>query len=380
LPNKASRIEFLEMEKRLSELEKRLKSLEKSVEKVDLEDMKKRLEDLEDLVMVENALILEIKKMMENYSELTDLKNRIKNLEDSISGKLIEELKKVKIGNMNELAQKIERIEKDLALLQDQVSTMDFTEVREKIEKKIAEGLVGKNIKEILQMQNTILRNEARINNLERSVEFLKASIKELQPILGLENVKKLGILANEVTRRVEEFHELLARVDALQSNVENRLSKISVMESEVGNIKVWMDKLSKDLENLNEKILELKKRQEENRIYLTEKMLAQTEGVLKEVQDSIARTKDEIAETIEKKINAESIHRQIEELSNMLTKLKEELESLKVSVQELKEMQVFPEERLNELMSRNIYLEDKISALEKIIKEIAKVSPIVLE
>jgi predicted nucleic acid-binding Zn-ribbon protein len=58
----------------------------------------------------------------------------------------------------------------------------------------------------------------------------------------------------------------------------------------------------------------------------------------------------------------------------------KKEIESLKTALQEMKEMQVFPEERLNELMSRNVYLEDKISALEKIIKELTKVSPLVLE
>jgi len=392
LPGKDSRIDVLHLEKKVSELEERIKSVEKSLEKAGLEELKKRLEDLEDLVMVENALTLEIKKMMESSSELVDLRDRVKNIENiltSVSHEKLEELKRVKAEDLARLSQRVESIEEDLSLLRKQISTTDFKELKESVEKKLAEGVISKSIKEILEIQNMVLKNESRIDNIEKSIEVLRASLKELQPALGLENVKKIGILSNEIARKIEETRELVARFDALQSNLERKIGKVSTIENELGNIKVWMDKLSKEFESINAKIFELRKRQEENRIYLTEKILAHTEGVLKEVQDLLAQTKNEVSEIVESKVNerllgSESLRKQVEELASRITTVEEsnkkEIESMKTALQEMKEMQVFPEERLNELMSRNVYLEDKISALEKIVKELTKVSPIVLE
>ena len=389
MPSKDSRIDVLHLEKKVSELEERMKSVEKSLEKVGIEDLEKRLEDLEDLVMVENALMVEIKKMMESSSELIDLKDRVKNIENSLSSLTSVGPEKVKAEDLSRLSQRIESIEKDLSFLRKQISTTDFNELKESVEKRLAEGVISKNIKEILEIQNMVLKNESRIDNIEKSIENLKTSLKELQPTLGLENVKKIGVLSNEVARRIEETRELVARFNALQSDIEKRITKITTIEDELGNIKVWMDKLSKEFESINAKIFELTKRQEENRIYLTEKILAQTEGVLKEVQDLLAQTKNEVSEIIESKVNEKlvdfgSLRKQMEELANRMAKMEEsdkkEIESLKTALQEMKEMQVFPEERLNELMSRNVYLEDKISALEKIIKELTKVSPLVLE
>ena len=389
MPSKDSRIDVLHLEKKVSELEERIKSVEKSLEKVGIEDLEKRLEDLEDLVMVENALMVEIKKMMESSSELVDLKDRVKNIENSLSSLTSVGPEKVKAEDLSRLSQRIESIEKDLSFLRKQISTTDFNELKESVEKRLAEGVISKNIKEILEIQNMVLKNESRIDNIEKSIENLKTSLKELQPTLGLENVKKIGVLSNEVARRIEETRELVARFNALQSDIEKRITKITTIEDELGNIKVWMDKLSKEFESINAKIFELTKRQEENRIYLTEKILAQTEGVLKEVQDLLAQTKNEVSEIIESKVNEKlvdfgSLRKQMEELANRMAKMEEsnkkEIESLKTALQEMKEMQVFPEERLNELMSRNVYLEDKISALEKIIKELTKVSPLVLE
>jgi chromosome segregation ATPase len=389
LPSKDSRIDVLHLEKKVSELEERMKSVEKSLEKVGIEDLEKRLEDLEDLVMVENALMVEIKKMMESSSELIDLKDRVKNIENSLSSLTSVGPEKVKAEDLSRLSQRIESIEKDLSFLRKQISTTDFNELKESVEKRLAEGVISKNIKEILEIQNMVLKNESRIDNIEKSIENLKTSLKELQPTLGLENVKKIGVLSNEVARRIEETRELVARFNALQSDIEKRITKITTIEDELGNIKVWMDKLSKEFESINAKIFELTKRQEENRIYLTEKILAQTEGVLKEVQDLLAQTKNEVSKIIESKVNEKlvdfgSLRKQMEELANRMAKMEEsdkkEIESLKTALQEMKEMQVFPEERLNELMSRNVYLEDKISALEKIIKELTKVSPLVLE
>lgn len=389
MPSKDSRIDVLHLEKKVSELEERMKSVEKSLEKVGIEDLEKRLEDLEDLVMVENALMVEIKKMMESSSELIDLKDRVKNIENSLSSLTSVGPEKVKAEDLSRLSQRIESIEKDLSFLRKQISTTDFNELKESVEKRLAEGVISKNIKEILEIQNMVLKNESRIDNIEKSIENLKTSLKELQPTLGLENVKKIGVLSNEVARRIEETRELVARFNALQSDIEKRITKITTIEDELGNIKVWMDKLSKEFESINAKIFELTKRQEENRIYLTEKILAQTEGVLKEVQDLLAQTKNEVSKIIESKVNEKlvdfgSLRKQMEELANRMAKMEEsdkkEIESLKTALQEMKEMQVFPEERLNELMSRNVYLEDKISALEKIIKELTKVSPLVLE
>ena len=392
MPGKDSRIDVLHLEKKVSELEERIKSVEKSLEKAGLEELKKRLEDLEDLVMVENALTLEIKKMMESSSELVDLRDRVKNIENiltSVSHEKLEELKRVKAEDLARLSQRVESIEEDLSLLRKQISTTDFKELKESVEKKLAEGVISKSIKEILEIQNMVLKNESRIDNIEKSIEVLRASLKELQPALGLENVKKIGILSNEIARKIEETRELVARFDALQSNLERKIGKVSTIENELGNIKVWMDKLSKEFESINAKIFELRKRQEENRIYLTEKILAHTEGVLKEVQDLLTQTKNEVSEIVESKVNerllgSESLRKQVEELASRITTVEEsnkkEIESMKTALQEMKEMQVFPEERLNELMSRNVYLEDKISALEKIIKELTKVSPIVLE
>lgn len=392
MPGKDSRIDVLHLEKKVSELEERIKSVEKSLEKAGLEELKKRLEDLEDLVMVENALTLEIKKMMESSSELVDLRDRVKNIENiltSVSHEKLEELKRVKAEDLARLSQRVESIEEDLSLLRKQISTTDFKELKESVEKKLAEGVISKSIKEILEIQNMVLKNESRIDNIEKSIEVLRASLKELQPALGLENVKKIGILSNEIARKIEETRELVARFDALQSNLERKIGKVSTIENELGNIKVWMDNLSKEFESINAKIFELRKRQEENRIYLTEKILAHTEGVLKEVQDLLTQTKNEVSEIVESKVNekllgSESLRKQVEELASRITTVEEsnkkEIESMKTALQEMKEMQVFPEERLNELMSRNVYLEDKISALEKIIKELTKVSPIVLE
>ena len=129
-----------------------LKKLEK------LEGIKERVEDLEDLIYVEQAGLVELKKILENLkiqessTNLDKLKERIENLEDKIE-RIDGKLRKIEIAKefidsdieaeriekgMKELRGKIEKLEEELAKKADRVEIEKLKKI-EKLDEKIRE-------------------------------------------------------------------------------------------------------------------------------------------------------------------------------------------------------------------------------------------------
>lgn len=370
MPTKSSEvsIRLLKLERRLADLEFSLKKLKEEFESTGVSDFKQRFEDVEDLVAVENALMLELKKMMEEVkaesANVTDVRKKVEEMETALklpSG-VSEEMKSLK--------DRLVEVEKKLAAVPEKEEVNAFlNSFKSELENKIAAKKEP---------------SYEKVDTLAKSVQLFEKRLKELDVVKTVESQKRLESLAQEVTNKVEEVNRLLAKVESQQIGMEKGTARISLTEEELKRTKKSMLDLLKRIEGFEDKVFELSKKYEESRIYLTEKIKSEVEAISTELNESMLQTKNELMELVEAKLSASRFAKALEEVQNKISALEEEnkkeFDKINSMFKEFTETHVLPDERLNELMSRSLYLENKLAALEKMLREFTKFSPLVIE
>lgn len=329
------KLSFLQVEKRFVDLETIVSELNeklKEFDTTDSADIKQRMDDIEDLIMVEQSGIIELKKMMENKPENleipADLQERLKTLESNISN-LVEK---------TEFQSKLDSIQKDLSSVKatpTSIGIEDFHNRLEKIEnslsmlksqtENVSKELYEK-VKE-LATKTTEVKPDVDFDILSSRIEGIRNSIdnlanQKLKLELNItETCKKIDILENkiresptqgildELNLSKKELVEYNARIDSLESLMKNLIANAQNGENPIKNFE-GLEKVSFLNKNVEEETRRLSSKietiyqninKELEKVRSTEKKTAQTSEYLSQLAKEVDKNKIDILNRIRK-------------------------------------------------------------------------------
>jgi len=164
------KLELLQIKKKVIELELSLANIEKKIKDFDFAEfskLKDRVEDLEDLIMVDNAGIVELKKMLENLNGKIEkeVKKAVEEFKLNLSKTIhpLSEEENEKIGRLNkDVEDKLEKAQKLLS---------DIETVKLEIENKT---------KKLEEVQKLIPKLDNEVSKLYESVKDIKLEFIEM--------------------------------------------------------------------------------------------------------------------------------------------------------------------------------------------------------
>lgn len=310
--------DILQLEKKMVDLEisvTELKENSKTTDSSAISELNQRIDDVEDLAMVEQAGIIELKKMMEEKPKEeveapSDLEDRIKKIENDLTTvgreapppsiemenlyKKLEESEKQlsslqqELENLNKSsAEKLQEIEKRLQIVKPTVDfdlvTAKFNSLRADIdsmnkkklemdiklaefEKKfeivddrlrgsLAEGMT----EEIKTARKDLLSTNIRIDSLERVSRDLISQVQTNENSLKkFESFEKLSSLSKDIEEKIERFKfiegemkRLSSRVEMMYQNIDERLDRVKDIERRVPELSDMIAKSNKDMDKI---------------------------------------------------------------------------------------------------------------------------------
>ena len=436
------KLSLLQLQKRMTDLEVAISELKESVEtgagkSGDVAELGQRVEDVEDLIMVEQAGIMELQKMMqqaqEHFQSLgaevpEETEKRIETLESDIDtlktdrqqtidlgpfknqlGMVqddVEELKRIveagagakidfitsRLDNINarlgeyanknvETDLKVEGLEKSLAVVENRMAGATPAGINEKLEN---------NKKDMTMISAKLESAESVIRNLSVQVNELDSQLKKIG------SFEKMSLLSKQVEDKIERFkfiedelRRLSSRMEMLYSSIDQRMEKLNSFDAEMKkntkNVLALADEVDKNRVGLLAAVKKdelsdaLNRRTEE----LNKKMDANISNMTAELESTKQKLKkfsDALAEgNIQAKLSEiESKLRMVED-TNMRA-VEDLSRMLDSKIAEVHEPTAVFETQMGELLDRMIFLESRLAAVESKMQKLISAQPIVLE
>ena len=358
-----------EISRVLEEIDSRLSRLEESVSHVAIEEFRERIKELEDLQMLLQAEMLQLRQKLFGEVEqlpIYDIDKRLSELEkiikEGVPVQVSEDLEKrveriEKIKDVKEVAKKLEEFEKRISKLRpEKIDIPELKKLREVFSRiEVIENKIGKmeekfekeikEIEDLVASSGKILTEPAMkkyIERLERvkkeiedkveEVNYLKEkldeSIKEREDV-----VKKIEGLENAIAQGDAIVAKLRAQAEQARAGVEKletlRESIESVIKDRIGELEILKEDIYNKLNKTNERILAEIEKSEALRDEMSaksaiiEKRLSRMESIGK----SFEKWKGEFASEIEKRF---LLRTEIEEIIN---RMKTEMGNVKSDV-----------------------------------------------
>ena len=380
------KISLLNLERKILDLEGLIADLSKKVKEV--EKVKREMEDLEDLTMVGNLAIIDLKKKVEegkiDKERLQTLVNEVETFKNTLRAlKMeIEEIKKVlpmaelkeKISflenmskrlseenkefqtNFSELTLTINKIKRDVSRVEEEglkKILSEITSIRSEMYKEIRE--LKERIEELEKQTSSvdIALLASKFNSLKENVDYLlnrkveiEMKMKNLEETISkiLSHEFLPENIVNDLTRISERIRLLEERMESLKAIVVSMGEKIEKVEGSKISTELPGD-LLKRLKNVEEELKNIKVMKSEtnlneilNRIENLEKgispELVSTSSLIKseisEMKQKIKELEEQIsAKSIEPKISEENFSRianKINELEKRISKIEKSL------------------------------------------------------
>jgi chromosome segregation ATPase len=383
------KLSLLQTEKRLVDLEvavTELKELKEKIKDIDfsqvaeIPNLKQKIEDLEDLVMVENLGIEEVKKV------LSEAKIKLENIPESTEkiSELYEALKKIqevekKIENIDAVRQQVENLANKLTDLKLEIETIKGMKSRRDPELEIVATKVD-SLKDIV--------NDLITKKVELGVK-----------IEGLE--KRLELLHTKTPQELPRYIEV--KIENYQKRLDSVLSKIHAMEEKFDLVEKELEKSYGKEQKVGDQDLREKLMRFENiekRISELDAKLKSWEvpGDYKELQRRIDELKLMMNDRVKKAEVYDTIEKAMNRLNSKITGLSSEVEEMKKEVNKLSVVSVPQRERveaaseiqgtldllhteIQDLLNRLVSLESRIAALERYFQPEGRAElPIILE
>ena len=358
-----------EISRVLEEIESRLSRLEESVSHVAIEEFRERIKELEDLQMLLQAEMLQLRQKLFGEVEqlpIYDIDKRLSELEkiikEGVPVQVSEDLEKrveriEKIKDVKEVAKKLEEFEKRISKLRpEKIDIPELKKLREVFSRiEVIENKIGKmeekfekeikEIEDLVASSGKILTEPAMkkyIERLERvkkeiedkveEVNYLKEkldeSIKEREDV-----VKKIEGLENAIAQGDAIVAKLRAQAEQARAGVEKletlRESIESVIKDRIGELEILKEDIYNKLNKTNERILAEIEKSEALRDEMSaksaiiEKRLSRMESIGK----SFEKWKSEFASEIERRF----LHRT--EMEEIINRMKTEMGNVKSDV-----------------------------------------------
>ena len=340
MPNMTSKSDLLKIEKRIIDLELTVSEMKDSAKNLDysaVSDFKQRIEELEDLIMVEQAGISELKEMMEE----TDTP-------EILEGKVDENLEK-----------RVRNVESSITKL---VERADFESKLGNIEKKLSD-VPNQNPAEMDNLYNKFIQLQDELSELRLKLDGISKGIAEKAKESSTKKEKPdydLNALSSKIS-------EIVQRVNFLEKKVK---------ESDVSQFEKEISKVSKDLVD-NRSLLE-------QQIKEISGKLASFESKIREIEDTTADKFSNISQKIEKSkkeleskgnVSARDVESSVEkEMAKTLNSMLKE-----AGIEDMGKDLRKALDKIDEISDKIKSLESRIKPLEKMQKVHAQ-SPIIIE
>jgi len=360
-PSDKFKLSLLNMEKRFVDLEVTISELNERLKTGNVEPIQalgQRIEDIEDLILVEQAGLMELKKAMESAeNKFQTTIGFDEKLEGRLEGKFDEKLGRT----LGEVEKKITGVEKKIS-----DAERKLTDTEKKIadnEEKIAdaEEIAKDAAKKAEEPSELKEETNERISLIEREIAELKTRppTEEVSPL-------EIGELRNRLQTLDKRLSSFESSVGALKASIEVKIkdSVEEALKGETGKgvdfefIKARMDSLKEGVDTLSDKRAEA-----DSKLGEMEEKVSLLDSRLREMPKT---TFDEMKETkggLETaKIRLESVERVVRELAanmnDMENKAKsfeslEKLTNLKKEVDDKLRRFKFIEEEIGKLSSR---------------------------
>jgi len=362
---------FVDTELSVAEIKEKLKNISISEPKGGMEDltgMKERMEEIEDLIMVEQAALLELKKLIEEKGvvspgavsvppEIETFKSTLDNL----------------VNKKAETDSKLQNMERELA------------RIKSVTVEKAPEGMIEK-------LNLLVKETEEKLERLKVIDEKARDIEMRLEKMKGLEGT---------------QIEEVGKDMDALRNMVDKLTERIVSLEKTYGDIKEMPDltkkieemkqaelpqaaELSGKISETNAIIQDLTNRLNElnKKIELLESVPKGIEGAERKIEDItplVEKRLEEISKEIPSIIESQigPLGERISLLEKNLTETSRKIEGIKPLARESVEKIGGPstfETQINVLIEKTVFLESRLGALERIIRETIRAQPVVLE
>ncbi|MBI1979043.1 MAG: hypothetical protein HYS62_03225, partial [Candidatus Aenigmarchaeota archaeon] len=337
------------LQKKLAELEIAVSEVQENVQKIDLSELegfKQRMEDIEDLTMVENAAVIELKKMLEEtkpgqQDASPQLEEKIGSLEQKIDSISIPNAEDIKSSVLSSLPATADTSKMEQAM--DAVKTSIET-LKSDLESKIS--LVeqkASSVQTVSQPDAEGLKEDVKNYVLAKlpDYEWIKNELHSFKSYLDAEKIK-LETLTNRMEkesqlplpeRAVDELEKIrndwmvnIAKIDAVEKFVEN-------FSNEMNQLKPIIKKLEtfEKLMDLQTEITEKLETFKEYRDHI-EKVMAENEETEKRIQREVSKIKNtekmftQIDDSMA--VLSRELERNKHEVNEIITPLEEKLEN----------------------------------------------------
>ena len=396
----------IDLETTISELSSRLKEVEESLrnkveETPEVEKIKERIDELEDLIMVEQAGIIELKKMLQKPRRIKLPKavtEKIKEMEKKISEleKKREETKKSSLGKeVEEIKTSLEelktKVENSLSIFDEKIKRIESSPVVQTLDIDLFSSRIDELKKNLDKLAKEQLQVDLRIGEWERRFELLNEKLKSSYPGQIVEELKSLRkglVTLNARTESLERVsRDLIKQVTSLDSSyrklenlekiieinreMENKIERFKLVEDTVRRLSTKVEAI---YEELDKKLLTLKNL-EESLEDIKEKVSKLDSSLFKKVsKEELEIFKREISSKIEDQLKRTDIE-------NIRKEVKMEIEKIKNEIKKTPQIDTkILDKRFYEMKEKILDLEKKIEILENFLRKIRRIEPLVLE
>lgn len=338
------KLSLLQVERRFVDLETVVSEVSEKLKDVDLtgvSEVKQRTDDIEDLIMVEQAAIIELKKMLEGIQiptvDISGLETRITELEKVGIKPLTEQINALKQetdGKINEFSSKLPNLVTDVISSKYDILQQGLSDLLNKkvgmdlkveglrkdiqlVEHKIGEMATEKIAEEIQNNKKDIILIGAKIETIENITKNMNSDLQQAQAnLLKLDSFEKLTLLRRDIESKIERFkiiedelRRLSSRMEMLYSNMDERIEgatqtgkKLPGIFDSINNFKKELDKQRIEILDRvkKEDIKDLTKVFEQN----AAKVSAEVENKYKELTKSLEQNVQTVSVELENEYN----------------------------------------------------------------------------
>lgn len=345
------KLKFLDLEKKFVELEMNVSKINESLKKLEatkLNEVLERFEEIEDLVMIENAAVAELKELLEasTTDEIKkdleavkkDFEEKINNINSILSSSLSEIRESIaKISSdtekIKELEQRIEKVESSLAFIPKIIEEGDLIEglgkivkthdetiesikreldeikgLKDKIEEELNKRIPSSLLEDFVKLGNELSLLKVNVSSLSKQLDEIYRDVKLLKPDMIREAISKMTELKVETEERVKEVNDLVASISSQKEDIK----KIGLIEARINDVSKQINSFLAEIEFLKSSISN----------FSTKKELEK----LKEEISSIISTLDSMKNQLVRKEDWERFEKEISSLRGDLSNMKSEV------------------------------------------------------
>lgn len=352
-PEEKFKISLINLEKKILDLESVVGELSGQVKEIGLDKIRSKIEELEDLTMVSNLALLDLKRRIEE-KKLTDeeLQRIVDEVKPDVAARLVEFKK--------EFAQKIPELGKGLTNLKKETNQLraDLKVLDQQIKEFMESPLLGELDSKVARLEMGLKEVRRKHGDFERSVLKLSSDFRNFRKKISQLEERDIKKILSEISSSRGEFSREIREVREQLESLMEKTSGIDValLSSKFNNLKESVDYL------LNRKV------ETDMKLRSLEDMLSKIVGGEGVPSDKILKGLEKLSERL-RTLEGEVKHLKVstlEELNTRVDELERSVKMLRIASVPAPE---FPSEVIQTIRKMK-ELESRVRVLESVPKK----------